>query len=343
MLRPFSLTLLLSSALVLMLASCAATSTGAATPTHAARTPDPELPASAYELNITVFPPSTALDFSTPATLVYSAFQAKQHASDVRSSTKSAPAHEVGHTLVELRRGGAPPIFAAVSDEDDDEEDRRVFDDGVGFALLFEGVKGHIQSERDVRGTLRQPRFFGARAARLRVLLSREMAEHLALFFERFEKSRIAERFALAADPLTGTGAGCASFAIAFLEAGDLMIPEWRGFNTPDGWRLRLRVPEALIGGATTGRRIDPYALIAAPIAQRWAEPREPGRELVFYETGLMHAWLVRAVESADVRARFGLRLGPEERTIADLVNIPTVTLDRREARPPAAPRWRFE
>ena len=325
--------LLTALASMLSLASCAGP----------ARTPDPVLPAAPYELNITVFPPSTTLDFSTPATLVYSAFQAKQHASEARGSTKSSPAHEVGHTLVELRLGGGAAIFAAVSDEDDDEEDRRVFDDGVGFALLFEGVKGHIQSERDVRGTLRQPRFFGSRSARLRVLLSREMAEHLRAFFEDFRAREIAERFALAADPLSGTGAGCASFAVAFLEAGDLMIPEWRGFNTPDGWRMSLRVPEALIGGASTGRRIDPYALISAPIAQRWAAPREPGRDLVFFETGLMHAWLVRASESAEMQARFGLRVGPEERAIAELSKIPTVTLDRRGTKPPTKQRWRFE
>jgi hypothetical protein len=296
---------------------------------HAATAVDPE----PHVLNVTVHPPTRTLDYSSPRRLHLSMFggtllqlrdTATQHVFH-----RTFGAHSVGHVMIELKTtdpatGRPRYLLTTVNTADPGEWTDQAVKEKIGYSIFTRGVRGTIDPPDKVANDTEEPAEVGIASARLRVLLSPEAAERMVRFYEKFVADGTWRRFALVSDPLSGDGASCASLAVAFLEAGGLLTPEVRA-----AWQRTLLVPEALVGGPEAGRRVKVWRLFVGPTVRRWATPDEPHRVITYFDTALMHAWIVRHAGSG----------GIVECHLERLLAMPVATVDARGTHTPTGPR----
>lgn len=295
---------------------------------HAATTVDPEL----HVLNVTVHAPTRPLDFSTPRRLGLSVgggtlLQLRDSATQ-KWFGRTLAAHSVGHVMIELkstdpRTGQLRYLLTAVNGADPSEWSDQIVKRQVGYTIFTRGIGGTIDPPDRVATDTDEPAEVGIRSARLRVLLSPEAADRMFHFYDEFVARGTYGRLALASDPLAGDGASCASLAVALLEVGGVMAPEWRA-----AWRRTLLVPCDLIGDPEVGKRVPPRRLLVGPAVRRWAEPHEPHRVISYFDTTLMHTWIAE---------RAG-RPSAVECQLSRLLAMPVFTVDGRVPAGPHPP-----
>lgn len=298
---------------------------------HAATAVDPE----PHVLNVTVHPPTRPLDYSTPRRLHLSILRGTvlqlRDTATQELFGRTLGAHSVGHVMIELKTtdpATGQPLYlvTAVNTADPGEWTDQAVKHKIGYAIFTRGVGGTIDHPDRVANDADEPAEVGIESARLRVLLSPEAAARMVRFYERFMADGTWRRFALVSDPLTGDGASCASLAAALLEVGGLLTPNLRA-----AWRRTLRVPDPLVGDADAGKKVPLRKLFIGPSVRRWAEACEPHREIAYYDTALMHAWIVRQP----------VHPSPVESQISRLLAMPVRTIDGREVPVPTESRFR--
>lgn len=239
--------------------------------------------------------------------------------------------HSVGHVLIELKStdpqtGQVRYLLTALNAANPSEWADQALKQKVGYAIFTRGLTGKIDSYDRVATDTDEPAEVGTPSARLRVLLSPETAERMFRFYAEFLARGDDCRLALVSDPLADDGASCASLAAAFLEAGGLLTPEWQA-----AWTRTLLVPEALVGDPEAGKRVSLRRLLIGPTVRRWAEPNEPHRELSYYDTTLMHAWIVK----------YAAHTSPVECQLKRLLAFPVATIDGRHIPTPTGSIFR--
>lgn len=295
---------------------------------HAAMVVDPE----PHVLNVTVHAPSRSLDYSSPRRLHLSMLSGMllqcRDAEMAKLCDRTLGVHSVGHVMIELKStdpttGQVRYLLTALNAADPGEWGEQAAKQKVGYAIFTRGVAGKIDTPDRVATDLEEPAEVGRPSARLRVLLSPEAADRMFRFYAEFLARGGDRRLALVSDPLAGDGASCASLAAAFLEVGGLFDPEWQA-----AWQRTLRVPEALVGDPEAGKKVKLWRLFVGPTVRRWAEPHEPHRDITYFDTTLMHAWIVQhAAHSSAVECQL-------ERLLA----LPVATVDGRFVPTPTGP-----
>ncbi len=286
---------------------------------HAATAIDPE----PHVLNVTVHAPTRPLDYTTPRRLGLSVgggtlLQLRDSATQ-KWLGRTLGAHSVGHVLIELKStdpqtGQLRYLLTAVNAADPGEWADQIAKRQVGYRIFTRGIGGAIDPPDRVASDTDEPAEVGIASARLRVLLSPEAADRMFRFHAEFVARGTYRRLALASDPLAGDGASCASLAVALLEVGGVMTPEWRA-----EWQRTLRVPCALVGDPEGGRRVPPWRLVVGPAVRRWAEPGEPHQVITYLDTTLMHAWIARRAGRGAVECQ-----------LSRLLAMPVTTVDGR-------------
>lgn len=298
---------------------------------HAAMVVDAE----PHVLNITVHAPSRPLDYTSPRRLGLSMLcgtmlQLRDSAT-AKLCGRTLGAHSVGHVLIELKStdphtGQVRYLLTALNAANPSEWADQACKQKVGYAIFTRGLAGKMDTYDRVATDMDEPAEVGTPSARLRVLLSPEAADRMFRFYAEFLACGGNRRLALVSDPLADDGASCASLAAAFLEVGGLLTPEWQA-----AWTRTLQVPETLIGDPEAGKRVSLRQLLVGPTVRRWAEPNEPHRELRYYDTTLMHAWIVKhAAHTSAVECQL-------ERILA----VPVATVDGRHIPTPTGPIFR--
>jgi hypothetical protein len=298
---------------------------------HAATSVDPE----PHVLNITVHPPTRPLDYASPQRLAFSLVSGSllqlRDTTTAKLFGRTLGVHSVGHIMIELKSvdphtGQVGYLLTAQNTANGSEWTDQAIKQQVGFALFTRGVAGRTDDPDHVANDIDEPAEVGTRSARLRVVLSPETADRLFRFYDEFRARGVHTRMSLVSDPLSGDGASCASLAAAFLEVGGLLTPDMRA-----EWQRTLHAPEALVGDPEAGKKVAPRKLLMGPAARRWAGPCEPHRDITYFDTALMHPWIVRhAAANSEAECR-----------LSRLLAMPITTIDARNVPTPTGPMFR--
>lgn len=292
-----------------------------------------------HVFTLTVHAPTWPIRFRSPRSLARSLLVASTgyllHERYTQATGRTRAFHMIGHAMAEVKSvapdGHLRYLLAAVTEAGDGQTAKLMLREHVGYSLAAIGTRGRIEPFDEVARDIDEAAETRVRAVRVRFLISAGAAERMLAFFDEFARRRIHETYSLAGLPLDGTGAGCTSFVVAFLEAAGLLDDDWK-----DRWTVRLRVPEELFGDPARGDRVPPRRLLFGPRVRRWATAGEPHRLLAFYDTAAMYDWASGLAADRPT--------GPHsesDRVLSRHLGMPVVTIDLRGRPVPSGPIFR--
>ncbi len=174
--------------------------------------------------------------------------------------------------------------------------------DQVGLGMLFENVRGELETEARVRSTVSERTASGAMSF-LRFQVSAEVCRGLLDYAEAFKRAGVYKKYGLAARPLFKEGAGCSAYGLSYMQLANLVEPRFTA-----AWSFDVRVPKWLAGTTRTplvGGVMNPSAKVPVArltsLSQPWATAIEDGYNLFGWDPTLMHNWILKRSEAARV------------------------------------------
>lgn len=241
--------------------------------------------ASAQELILYTMPPPGSLDWSSPRSLLFGAAIANR-----LTFTHVKHKHTFGHVFIELRGPDGQSEFAGSTTAPDAPSDADfITKHGYGLGVFYANFRGALDTRESLEPQIADREKSG-RLGFITFKLNRAQYNRLATYLREYKERGYDKIYNGLNRPREGLGAGCSAFGISFLEVG--------GFHRPmfaQQWMVHVRLPEQLIGGPTTGRRV---SLMAAALG-RWAREDEPHRVLSLYDPDLIFKWIVRMHQAA--------------------------------------------
>lgn len=238
------------------------------------------IPASAVaqELTLYTFPPPRPLNWASPFTLSFGAGVGNRFTfSHIKHK------HTFGHVFIELRGpNGERWLTGSTTAPDAPSDADYVTKRGYGLGVLFTGLQGALDPAPGLDAEL-VDRYQSGRVAFMTFKLKPATFVRMARFLKEYQERGYHKIYNGLNRPREGLGAGCSIFGMAFLEIGGLMRPEY-----PRDWVVSVRIPEHLIGGPATGRRVSLFKAMTG----RWAREDEPHRVLSLYDPQLMYVWI---------------------------------------------------
>lgn len=232
---------------------------------------------SAAELEFYFYRSPYGLEWDSPKKLLISTIE----------NYMSGEAHIIGHVHIKLSCSStASPVYSGMTMADSSEEGKLLLEDQVGLGIMFHNFKGKLEDSNEVEREVGQEVPTG-RLNILRLKISETTCERLKTYYHDYKINDYGKNYGLTNRPLNKEGAGCTAFAFSYFQlAGFSDIEEFQK------WSRQMRVPESLIGGGSTGRRIDLLEILFSPDSKRWANQNEPGRDIVFWDADLMYSWV---------------------------------------------------
>lgn len=203
-----------------------------------------------------------------------------------------------------------------------------LLNDQVGLGMLFETVRGELESEALVLKTVNERKASGAMSF-VRFQVSEAVCRGLLGYAKAYKAEGVQKNYGLAVRPLYKEGAGCSAYGMSYLQLANLVEPRFAA-----AWSFQVRVPKWLAGTRTplVGGRLNPGAKVPVTrltaLSQPWASPTEEGYDLFGWDPTLMHNWIVKRVSEA--------KADGSEPTEA-LGKAVGLVLDRRTVRPTEA------
>ena len=238
----------------------------------------------------------------------------------------------LGHINIELGAAGKETIYAGMSFHEDDEGFKLIFRDKSGLGLLFHNMAGSFDSEDELNNAKKN--YIRGKASIITFTFGEERYSQLKSYLENYmEKgehfnyglynnpflsdSKNAPQHLLAQFPQNETGiplgAGCTAFGVSVLQ--ELGVSDMHAFEQ---WHSSVRAPEELIGqhsdqtystaeerenlhplNRKTGKKVSMWKIIFS--VKSWAEPSEPGKDIVYYCPDRMFAWVNAVGETASL------------------------------------------
>lgn len=243
---------------------------------------------SPHRLTIFVIPPKVKYDWTSPRSLQKSYF--KNYRRDFFKKEK----YLLGHAFIELSTPLAENvIFTGMRSSSQKQKKQLLFKEGYGLAILGTDLQGHLENYDHLMKVLDKYSHKG-KLAFFTMLISEDAAERMLEFFERFqsiEDSVTAPRFHYGGayyPRYHGEGAGCAAFAISFLDLGGLLREIY------NDWMIEVNIPIDLMGGPyNVGNEVGLRDICKK---DHWADADKENRDSYepyeIYEPTLMYEWV---------------------------------------------------
>ncbi len=230
----------------------------------------------AQSITLYCFPPPHKINWKNPHTLLIST------ARDYISKKHKEPLRPLGHIMVELKKDssylltGMAPIHRA-------DLKKPVLKEKQGLGILFRVIEGHLEETEKIRSELAY-RTQKGKVAFITYNISDSAYEYLKLYIQSFKARGYDRMYNGKNEPRMGEGSGCSAFAVSFLELINALLPEYN-----QDWKIKVDVPDKLIGGESTGIKI---SLLRLFFSFRWAKKNESSRPLVLYDPYLIYNWI---------------------------------------------------
>jgi hypothetical protein len=235
-------------------------------------------PAAAGEYSITLYtiPAKTQIDFSTPRSMVWTAF------GNTLTMHFSQRKHAMGHVFVELSAENSQ-VFTGSTKKRLFSSGRKELMEGYGLGILFQGIEGKIEFDgvmtRDIAS-----HYHNGDIAFVKAMISKENYERLHYYLEEYQKRGYDTIYNGLNKPREGLGAGCTAFGMSFFEVAGILLPEWES-----AWFNDVRVPYRLIGGPLTGNKVPLEEVFTA---NAWAGEEEPHKTFHIADPYLIYEWI---------------------------------------------------
>lgn len=215
--------------------------------------------------------------------------------------------HTIGHATVRVdcaaTAGRAAARFAGAMTNADDAEFRTlVLDKGVGLGVMFEGVKGRLQTEAELSADEAIGKANGGMNF-VRFGIAADVCHRLLDYAAEYQKLGIDKTYGLAVRPLHKEGAGCSAFVVSFLELANLLEPRFRA-----AWAFKVRVPkftepwigvpEPIVGGSMNPGVTVPVTRVAS-LTRGWATPQEEGFDSEGWDPTQMNVSIDAIIDAA--------------------------------------------
>lgn len=253
----------------------------------------------ADELELIYYRAPAPLDWTSPGSLSRSTYKNMLHeiprmttvrdreGTELQVLANVTYPHSISHVNVKIQCGQSAPIYrGSKATKSTASYAYGLFVDKVGLESLVTPVPGTFYENDEILDWLPILKEQGyVRSLKLR--LSGEQCQRVETYLRQLEAMGQNKIYGgLRSNPRLGQGAGCAAFAISFLEVLELLRPEFK-----KSWQRHLDVPVRLVrtdrspSGATfldylTGRD------------EAWAREGEPHFSIDFWDPELTYRWL---------------------------------------------------
>ncbi len=239
-----------------------------------------------HELRIFILP-SPGVNWASPASLALSTAFYKL----------GGWPRAIGHVTINIESSGVGlepiSIHTGICQAERNEGRAEILRKGYGLGILFHDFKGMLESKDDLEQEI-AGRMKRGNLSFIKIGISRGAAERMAEFLKQFRDKRACDHYGSAHRPLYAEGAGCATFAAAFLEIAGLLEQEY-----VDSWIRHRRLPLTHIGGPKTGTKVSFLKMLTC---MKWAEEKEPHEKLALYDPDLMHEWVMKTIQTAQTK-----------------------------------------
>lgn len=237
------------------------------------------LPCQGQQLTIYALAPPKPLNWKSPHTLLYSVsrniFIAKNNPNFIRP---------MGHFVIELCSKTDTILTGIVSNQYNSFFES-FFVNKRGMGILFDIFPGHLESESELRPELAYRAEKGTMAF-VRFDITDSSFEYLKTYIDSFKHYGFDKLYNGQNKPLEGKGAGCAAFAMSFLELVGIFNPHY--FSD---WAIEVAVPDRLIGDEKLHRQVNPLAVY---FSFNWAKKGESYTRLFLFEPQYAYNWIGR-------------------------------------------------
>lgn len=238
-------------------------------------------PALGNELELIFYRAPSPLNWSTPGSLVRSTFQ------NLKFKVGSHPyPHGISHVNVRLQCGKKASVYRGITSKKSDFSYAWDFlIEGKALDTFLINVKGRFYTEKEIRSWLPTLKSKGY-VRTLKILLNESQCARAERYLSMYEDLGLQNIYGgLRSLPLQGEGAGCAAFAVSFLQILDLFPVE-----IDEYWKRRLYVPLEILSTQERRARISALGYMRGK-DRRWALPSEKHIVLDFWDPEKMFQW----------------------------------------------------
>ena len=276
----------------------------------------------AYFLTLYFLPSPERLNYDSPSQLARS----------LAVSELTLITHSIGHVIVALEKKCGDECLernlAAVTTQGNSEERKLLLKDQIAFGILFQTLAGRKETQLEIEQELRV-RSRSGKMKFLKMEVSADAYERMNRYSREYHERGFEKFFGMTNRPRYGEGAGCSAYALSYLEVAGLILPQFT-----KAWTRTLLVPQTLVGGALTQKKVSFFKLLFAGSKFRWALPHEPHFTVTFWDPDLMFDWVHNMISEKNTAAHF---------EFCKQQAAQGVSVDCREMEVPTGSLWRFE
>ncbi|WP_413613428.1 hypothetical protein [Bdellovibrio sp. HCB-110] len=243
--------------------------------------------AFANELELIFYRAPKPLNWSTPGNLIHSTLKNMR----MRVDGYRYP-HSISHVNVRLQCGNEPSIYRGMTATKSDPS--YVWDflgKGVALDTLMINVPGRHYTEEQILRWLPTLKAKGY-VRSLKLILNDDQCARVQRYIKLYEELHLDKIYGgLRSTAHYGQGAGCAAYAVSFLQILDL-FPE----SIDKHWRRTLLIPLELLSSQTHSARIGFFGYLRGK-DRTWSSPNEKHIPLEFWDPELMYNWVGNVIK----------------------------------------------
>ncbi len=237
----------------------------------------------AQELTLFTMPPPRSLNWASPWTLAFDAAVGNRF-----TFTHIKHKHTFGHVFIELKGpNGERELTGSTTAPDAPSDSDKVTKEGYGLGVFWADLKGALETPESLDPQILD-RYKSGRIGFITFKLHPKTYQRLSTFLREYRARGYGNIYNGMNKPREGLGAGCSIFGVVFLDLAGLLLPEFER-----EWVVSVKVPESLIGGPLTGKKIS----LKNAILSRWAKEGEKYRVLSLYDPDLIFKWILKEWE----------------------------------------------
>lgn len=255
---------------------------------------------SAHEIIIYVIPSPLGICWRSPKTLLAALF----------NYFVPGKWHYIGHLGIELRKNGETIALTGMTGDTNFRVLREFFMGKVGLAWFFNTFRGRLERSSEMaRDIVMHAKY--RRLAYIRCAVPEKVYCRADEFLQSWWADGTFQKYGLWQTPMKQDGAGCASFAVAFLQ--ELGLADYRWMRS---WLKTIRIPNAWIGGVKNGQRVSCLRLALemslTKNGNHWSRRFEEKHfRLSFFDPDSIYRWIHR-------NSRIRMRIGKDYRILAE-------------------------
>lgn len=234
----------------------------------------------AQELTLYIIPAPAEIDWQSPSSLMRTT---------LANQFKSSPGpvdYPLGHIYVGLRHPEKDEeILTGMTRDHKNSAIRKIFREGYGMGILFADIEGRLQSVEEVQKSIDALVVTGGMSF-VSFKISEDAYYRLLEYYLHYKKFDLGSIYNGLNRPRECLGAGCAAFAISFLDLAGIDYTPWL-----EDWSLNVEVPDRLIGGLGVNNRH--VSLLRLLLSNNWARNNEASFSFEVFEPYYMHQWVL--------------------------------------------------